>query len=132
MSGKTIIIGAIVCALILCSTCVMGLILYQPPKFDPTPKIAGQKVPDTIRKINFEKRYDFHSNITGPNQTVFRNCKIIGFTGDWSEEKGGGSFGSGGGYRFFEGYLVLELSDGRLAYIPPRLIEFFEEAAPKP
>jgi hypothetical protein len=61
---------------------------------------------------------------------VYRNCRILGLTG--VEDGDSGSFSKsniGPRREWFDDMLVLEMSDGRLAYIPPSSVKYFEGTA---
>src|SRR3954454_2404529 len=89
----------------------------QPAKVQP-PEIGGQAAPDTVREIDFGKRYDAHCSFFGDEPTVFRGCKVVGFTGrDAPGDEGTSYSSSRSTHQFFNRWLILELSDGRLAYI---------------
>jgi hypothetical protein len=105
------------------------------------PELGGQKVPDFVFDIRFDRQHDLFCSFYGNEPTIFRNCTIVGFTGrgDESTRSGQGSgfgmfsspSGSGSAYyeRYFDHWVVLKLADGRLAYIPPGAIKYFEEAS---
>lgn len=100
----------------------------QPSKVQP-PEIGGQAAPAAVREIDFGKRYDAHCSFFGDEPTVFRGCKVVGFTGrDTPGEEGTSYSSSGSTHQFFNRWLVLELSDGRLAYIPPADLKYLESA----
>lgn len=44
-----------------------------------------------------------------------------------AEDRGGSSLSSSA-HRYFDRWLVLELADGRLAYVPPNVIKYLERA----
>jgi hypothetical protein len=113
------------------------------PKPHP-PELGGQKVPDTIFEIRFDVPYDLFCSFYSEERTIYRNCKILGFTGRGEESarsgrsSGSSGFsglsGSGSGYysqQYFDHWLVLKLEDGRLAYIPPGAVKYIEEASPR-
>ncbi len=100
----------------------------------PPPELGGQRVPDRLYEIPFDRQYDVSCTFFGEEPTVFRNCKILSFTG--GGEKSGGkehSFSAAGFStpyeRYFTHWLVLKLADGRLAYIPTTAVKYIEEAA---
>jgi len=100
----------------------------QPAKVQP-PEIGGQAAPAAVREIDFGKRYDAHCSFFGNEETVFRGCRVVGFTGrDMPGEAGTSSFPYSSGHQFFDRWLVLELSDGRLAYVPPTALKYLESA----
>jgi len=113
--------GAVVAAVI--ATVVLVNVL-KPAGVVP-PGIAGQQVPAEVRAIDFDKRLDVHCSFreqVGPanESTVFRNCRVVGFTG---ADTPGGKFSG-----YFDRWLVLELSDGRMAYIPTNSLQYLETA----
>jgi hypothetical protein len=104
----------------------------KPAESQP-PEIGGQKAPSLVREIDFDKRYDAHCAFFEKEPTVFRGCKVVGFTGPANpgrEPSGRGDYfsSSGGYYHHFDRWLVLELSDGRHAYIPPNALRYLETA----
>jgi hypothetical protein len=99
----------------------------HPEQVEP-PEIGGQSAPAVVRQIDFGKRYDVHCSFFKDEPTVFRGCKVVGFTGrdvPGTEERS--SFSSSSS-RIFDRWLVLELSDGRLAYVPPTALKYLESA----
>ena len=109
---------------------VAAIALHRPQqaKAQP-PEIGGQEAPDAVRQIDFGKRYDAHCSFSGDEPTVFRGCKVVGFTGRDTPEEEGRSFSSSGSFhQIFNRWLVLELSDGRLAYVPPTALKYLESA----
>jgi hypothetical protein len=107
------------------------------------PELGGQKVPDRVFDIRFDRRYDLSCSFYGGEATIYRNCTIVGFTGRGEESTGSGrglgigvfSSPSGSGSashgNYFDHWLVLKLADGRLAYIPPGDVKSIEEASAK-
>jgi hypothetical protein len=93
----------------------------QPRQTQP-PAIGGQQAPSQVRQIDFTLRYDVHCTFADREATVFRGCKVVGFTGP---DAPAGKFG-GSSFGYFDRWLVLELSDGRLAYIPPTSLKYME------
>ena len=74
--------------------------------------------------------------------TIYNYCKIVGFTGGGDDSarsrrlSGSSSFSissavSSASYytEYFDQWLVLELMDGRLAYIPPGAVKYIEQAS---
>lgn len=102
------------------------------PDANPPPQIGGQQAPAEVREFDFGKRYDVYCSFAGKESTVFRGCRVVGFTGpdapadDRSRSSSGIS--SGTTSRYFDRWLILELNDGRLAYIPPSAINYLETA----
>ncbi|HYH67575.1 MAG TPA: hypothetical protein VD866_22955 [Urbifossiella sp.] len=100
------------------------------PEFQP-PSVGGQKAPSAVREIDFEKRYDLHCVLFDKELTVFRDCKVVGYTGPAKAGvvvDGGSSsgFSSRDHFQYFDRWLVIEHSDGRLAYIPPNSLRYLE------
>lgn len=94
------------------------------------PSVGGQKAPSSVREIDFEKRYDLHCVLFEKEKTVFKNCKVVGFTGPaqagHTVDGGGSSLGSRDFYQHFDRWLVVEQGDGRLAFIPPQSLRYLE------
>jgi hypothetical protein len=87
------------------------------------PKIAGVRVPSNTYEIDFSKRY----NLTLDSQhgsATYTNCLIKGFTKGKTESE------SSSRYEYFDTWLVVELSDGRIVYFPPHNIIMIEESKP--
>lgn len=126
MSKRTILILA-GCVLVALLVTVATLFAVWPrPTAAKAPEIGGQSAPAHIREIDFSRRYDAYCSFFGSEPTVFRGCKVVGFTGPDSAAEEGLGLSSGYGRRYFDRWLVLELSDGRLAYIPPSALKYLE------
>jgi hypothetical protein len=110
----------------------------------PPPKLGGQQVPAKRYQIQFEQKYDLYCSFYGGDQTTYRNCRILGFIGPVEDSakarQDAGSSGLGlssvissPSYytEYFDRWLVLELEDGRLAYIPPTAIKYIEQSSSK-
>jgi hypothetical protein len=94
--------------------------LFLAPRKPSPPKIAGVKVPSKTYEIDFSKRY----NLTLDSQhgsVTFTNCLIKGFTQGKQES-------SPSRYDYFDTWLVVELSDGRIIYLPPHNVVMIEES----
>ena len=104
---------------------VLAVILYvsSTSRGEQPPVIAGQQVPQTIHKIDFSKRYDLIIRGYAGENLVYRNCRIVGLTGDRQLSSGSDS------YQGWDRWIVLELADGRLAYIPPSNVFSIEQTA---
>ena len=136
--GILILVGGFLAGSLVAISLIYGLGSQAAPH---PPQPGGQKVTDTVYKIRFDRQYDLFCSFY-KEPTIYRNCRILGFTG-----RGKGLAGSGlasGGSSFgsvsmsapsdaedFDHWLVLKLADGRLAYIPPGAIKYIEEAAGK-
>ncbi len=100
----------------------------------PPPELGGGQVPDVTLRIDFEKRYDFHCFPAGEHGVVLRRCKVLGTTGPGPQRfrvpAGEEEYLLAGGYG--GRWLVLELPDGRRAYVPPESVRLIEESADKP
>lgn len=96
-------------------------ILFMVPKEPSPPKIAGVKVPSKTYEIDFSKRYDLTLD-SQHNSVTFTNCLIKGFTQGKTEPS------SKSRYEYFDTWLVVELSDGRIIYLPPHNVVIIEES----
>ena len=86
------------------------------------PTIGGQAIPDNNVIIDFTKRYDIHWR-KGEEAGVFRNSKIIGYTGDTVKDSSG-SFSKG--YSNFGSWLVIDPAEGGQVYLPQSMVTFFQ------
>ncbi len=143
-SSRRILIGSVLAALTIIFFGVFTYAIalqFTPPRVRP-PELGGQKVPAKLFEVRFDQRYDIFCSFYEKEATVYRNCKILGFTGNDEEseaaarESGSGSLGFSSAslsdyypVRYFHHWLVLELSDGRLAYIPPNAVKYMEQAS---
>jgi hypothetical protein len=106
------------------------------------PELGGQQVPAKVYEIRFDQKYDLFCSFYREEPTIYRNCRILGFTGRGEESAGSGrssasvgfAFSSSSGSasdsrEFFDHWLVLELADGRLAYVPPSAVRYIEQAS---
>ena len=91
---------------------------------DRPPDIAGQPVPNQNIVLDFSKRYDLVCR-DGQSSRTYANCKILGYTGESVRDAAGLMSTAYGGH--FGRWLVVELTDGRLACLPPGSITFLEE-----
>ena len=136
--GTLILAGGLTAACLAFIVLISRINSRSTPVPPRPPELGGQRVPATIFEIRFDRRYDLHASMDRGEPALFRDCKILGFTGE-GEDAGSSRAGSGGfssgSYssreRYFEHWLVLELADGRLAYIPPSAVKYIEEAAPE-
>lgn len=103
---------------------IRSLNMRQPP-VDPTNPVAKPIAAATLG-IDFDKRYDIHCAHPGGGTTVYKGCKVLGYTGrvhkvpvDYED------FG-----RPFENWLAVQLEDGRHAYIQPTSVFAIEVSAP--
>jgi hypothetical protein len=92
----------------------------RPPR---PPQLAGQNVPDKFFNIDFTKRYNLWVRSYDAPSYHYENVQLLGFTG--KIEAGGFKGG------FFDHWLVLQLADGRLAYVPGNSVHAIEEATTK-
>jgi hypothetical protein len=76
--------------------------------------------------IDFTKRYNVICYDYGKSERVYKNVKLLGYTGKHVKERGG--FISKG-YDRFNRWLVLETSEKRRVYLSESKIEYLEEAA---
>jgi len=80
--------------------------------------------------VPLHKRYDLYGDLFPETTTIYRNCRILGLTGVNDDHSGMISKSSAGRHHeWFDDMLVLELSDGRLAYVPVSSVKYFEETA---
>jgi hypothetical protein len=121
----------------------MSAIASPMSKADPAPpKLGGQPVPAKRYDIQFDQKYDLHCSFYGGDQTTYGNCRILGFVGAREEsakarqnaDSSGlafSSFISSASYytEYFDRWIVLELTDSRLAYIPPSAIKYIEQSS---
>lgn len=139
--GCSVLCGGILTGLML------GLLLYYAvPQTAPAaprpPEVGGQQVPTRAYEIQFDQKYDIFCSFYREEPTIYRNCKVLGFIGRGEEPAGSGRASGSGGFVFssgsgsassyreyFDHWLVLELSDGRLAYIPPNAVKYIEQAS---
>lgn len=133
---------------ILAGFLFLALLIYAvasptPPTAPRPPELGGQQVPAKVYEIQFDQKYDLFCSFYQEELTTYRSCKILGFTGHGEESArpgrasgaSGFAFSSGSGSasyytQYFDHWLVLELADGRLAYIPPSAVKYIEEASP--
>ena len=90
------------------------------------PAVAGQRVPDQRFQLDFSKRYNLVVDSNQGLRTAYEGARILGFTWPASESAQSG----GSKYNFFDQWLAIELSDGRLAFLPPHAIRAIEESRP--
>src|SRR5690348_15440472 len=92
---KKMILGGVVAAVLLVGILVASVTALARSSATPHPPIvAGQTAPTKVVPIDFGKRYDLHCALRTDQLTVYRNCKIIGFTG----QDGKDSSSSSGSY----------------------------------
>lgn len=135
MTKRTVLIAAgsvgVLAAVVAAAAAIGAASRPRPAEVRP-PEIGGQQAPAAVREIDFARRYDAHCLFFGDTPTVFRGCKVVGFTGPDTQPGGEprSSFLSspGSSQRYFHRWLVLELSDGRLAYVPPSALKYLETA----
>lgn len=138
--GTLILAGGLLAGLLFAAF-VWGL---APRPAPGPPELAGQKVPNAVHVIRFDRKYDLYCTFFRDEPTTYRGCKILGFTASGKEKSGQASApefvgfsspsGSGSAYasgRHFEQWLVLELADGRKCFIPPGAVRYIEEASPE-
>ena len=122
---------------------VIGQSMRSGPPNPRPPELGGQRVPEVLFDIRFDRDYDLFCSFFSDEPTVYRNCRIQGFTGSEQSSEArhpsgfgviGVASGSASGYSYrnhFDHWLVLRLEDGRLAYVPPGAVKYIEEALPK-
>jgi hypothetical protein len=101
---------------------LLGLQFFIKEATPSAPRIAGIKVPEKTYEIDFSKRYNLTLDLrSGPN--TYSDCLIKGFTKSQPE-----SFSR---YEYFNAWLVVELPDGRIVYLPPHDVTMIEESKPR-
>ena len=97
------------------------------------PTIAGQQVPEGRFRLDFSKRYDLILGQRFEEGTrTMEGVRILGFTsprGPGTQAEGGGNGTSS--YDYFDHWIVGDLPDGRLTYIPAGSILAIEESVRK-
>jgi hypothetical protein len=129
MNKRAVILSFLVGLVLGAGTLAFGVSTLAPRPGPPqAPTVGGQPVPSSAFAIDFTKRYDLHCSGYSSTPTIIRNCKILGFTGPGEQTRPSVSlpFVSTAG-QYFTAWLVLELEDGRLAYLSPHCIQFVEE-----
>jgi hypothetical protein len=91
---------------------------------DP-PRVAGQQVPKESIELDFNGRFDLHTNL-GKDGIVFKNCRFVGFLAGDEETSFEGKFGKL--MHSTRDWLVIEQANGRRVYIPGGTIIYFEDA----
>lgn len=139
--GRSLLIGGLLFGLAIALVVIYGVASPHTPEAPRPPELGGQKVPEKVFDIQFDRPYDLFCSFYGPEPMVFRNCTIVGFSGRGEDSarsgrtSGIGVFSSPSGsssysyQRHFEHWLVLRRADGRLVYIPPEAVKYIEEAA---
>jgi hypothetical protein len=131
---KVWIIGGIAAAVLLVVLVIGVRNRNQAPRAAAArpPEVVGRPVPDATFEIDFAKRYDLHCFPGGTQAVVLRRCKIVGSTGPGS---GAGRLrlpGADEDYvlpgTFSGRWLVVELPDGRHAYVPQEAVRLIEES----
>lgn len=141
--GIALLVGCMTAGLFTIALLVYAVAPEPERRAPRPPELAGQQVPNSVFDIRFDKRYDLFCSFFSEEPTIYHGCKFLGFTGRGEESNpsgrsGGGMFsspsGSGSYYydsRHFDHWLVIELKDGRRAYIPPESVKYIEEASTK-
>lgn len=126
--------GALLSSLLVMIAIAWATSSGRTPSAPRRPELGGQPVPASVYDIKFDRRYDIHCSFSRIEPTVYRGCLILGITGRGEEQaerrprSSSSSLSSYGAVEPFEHWLVLGLADGRKAYIPPRSVEYIEEA----
>jgi hypothetical protein len=97
----------------------------SPPNRDQPPSVAGQPAPNQNIVLDFSKRYDLVCRDAQSTRTL-PGCRILGYTGESVRDSSG--IISKEYYGHFGRWLVVELSDGRRACLPPASITYLEES----
>ena len=94
-----------------------------------SPELVGQPLPAETFEIDFGKRYDLHCAAVGDHAVVLHRCKIIGSTGPGRHPQVPSPYAELYAQVLPSGrWLVLEMPDGRRAYVPPESIRLIEES----
>lgn len=107
----------------------------HPLSYSPIQQASHSEVARLV-DVGFDQRYDVYCVLISDSSTVYRNCQILGLTG-YEAHKSAGSFSSEMKARWdvgqlFDGMLVLETEDGRLAYVPSGSVKYIEETSENP
>jgi hypothetical protein len=139
--GGLFLCGSILAGLLFVALCIY-VVISQPTHSEPRPpELGGQQVPAKVYEIQFDQKYDVFCSFFREEPTIYRGCKILGFTGRGEEAARAGRGSGSGGFvfssasgsyssQYFDHWLVLELADRRLAYIPPNAVKYIEVAPP--
>jgi hypothetical protein len=128
---KWIIIGCVVAGVVLVVTLIAVKNRSEGTRPTPrVPELVGQPVPATTFEIDFGKRYELHCSPAGAqSEVVLHRCKIVGSTGPTQHHTVPSPYAELYGQGLYYGrWLVLELPDGRRAYVPPESIHLIEES----
>lgn len=141
--GVLFLVGCLPAGLLMIALLVYAVSSKTRHRAPRPPELGGQQVPNSVLDIRFDKRYDLFCSFFREEPTIYHSCKFLGFTGRGEESTQsppslGGMFSGpsrSGSYdsesRYFEHWLVIELKDGRRAYIPPTSVKHIEEASTK-
>lgn len=128
---KLIIVGCAVAGVVV----VLALVAIKNRSGEasrPTPRppeLVGQPLPADTFEIDFGKRYDLHCAAVGDHAVVLHSCKIIGSTGPGHHPQIPSPYAELYAQALPSGrWLVLELPDGRRAYVPPESVRLIEES----
>src|SRR5207237_1388773 len=105
---------------------VLILSCGNPQKRNEPVELAGEKAPAKFYEIDFNKRYDLITQGYRGERLTYTNCKILGSTRPAEPKQ---SSGLSSYSEYFEKWLVIELPDGRLAYLPADHIDMIEETS---
>lgn len=132
---KVWIVGGVLVAVLVVVLVIAARNRTQAPRIAAArpPELVGRPVPDATFEIDFGKRYDLHCFPGGSQAVVLRHCKIVGSTGPGAGSPRVHLPGADEDFVLpgvFGGrWLVLELPDGRHAYVPPESVRLIEESA---
>ena len=104
--------------------------VQHPLSYAPISQVSHTEM--EVVDVGFNQRYDVYCVLIPDSSTVYRNCRILGMTGQDEEGKSASFSSEWKGHwdaNLFDGMLVLETEDGRRAYIPPGSVKYIEEAA---
>ena len=98
------------------------------PKRIRPPKVAGTRAPNQILSICFDRPHDYHfqfGQFAGSEEmAVFRSCILVGFTTPIDDPHDVPSHEEA----WYDKWLVLKRTDGRLVYVPRNALKYIEES----
>jgi hypothetical protein len=128
---KLVIVGCVVAGgvVVLAAIAIRNRSEENRPSSRP-PELIGQPLPATTFEIDFDKRYDLTCTAAGDHAVVLHRCKIVGSTGPGRHPSVPSAYAELYAQAMNSGrWLVLELPDGRRAYVPPESVRLIEESA---
>ena len=99
--------------------------VQHPLSYAPISQVSHTEM--EVVDVGFKQRYDVYCVLIPDSSTVYRNCRILGMTGQDEEGKSASFSSEWKGQwdsNLFDGMLVLETEDGRRAYVPPGSVKY--------